>query len=138
MRLETGDAARQFLQTGAKLWELPLEIDLEGRIAEQEGELTERARLVLEVVPGERRLQPDFGCRIHCLASLQKVGEQQLAAALIEEALARWIPQFGVERVDVLLVEGHSVAIALLAAGRRHELTFEHRPPGRPARGGGV
>ena len=129
-------------------WSLPLEIQRDGRIRESDGgRLVERARLVLEVVPGERPLRPEFGCRVHYLASLQTAEERQLAAALLEEALQRWLPQFGVERVDVLDVDGGRLTIALLAAGRRQQLTLEHRPSvgarygasaGATARGGEV
>lgn len=110
-------------------WSLPLKIQRDGRIRESDGgRLLERAQLVLEVVPGERPLQPEFGCRVHQLVSLQTTEERQLAAALLEVALDRWLPQFAVERVDVLDVDGGRLTIALLVAGRRQQLTLEHRP----------
>lgn len=102
-------------------------------------ETARRARLVLEVVPGERRLLPGFGCRIHEIPSLSTSAERQLAAACVEDALERWAPDLGVERAEVLPVEeglardgapaSGSVRLRLRARGAWHALTIAHRHP---------
>ena len=63
--------------------------------------IVDAARQVLEIVPGERRLVPSFGCRIHELDALQTALEKNTGAALIEEALERWAPRLAVERAEV-------------------------------------
>jgi len=90
-----------------------------------------RAALVLEVVPGERRLLPEFGCRIHRLPSIQTDAECQLAAALVEEALERWVPGLGVERAEVETTEEERcLRIRLRVAGAWHSLAIPHRVEG--------
>jgi len=91
--------------------------------------LAERARLVLEIVPGERRLLPDLGCRLHCLPRIAAPAERQLAAACVEEALERWLPDLRVERAEVVEVGRGWVGLRLRAGGRWHELRVSHRHP---------
>ena len=107
--------------------------DAADRVESEAGEdappslLALRARLVLEVAPGERRLLPEFGCRIHQLPSLDGAALCELAAALVEEALDRWAPDLGVDRADVLAAEGKEVRLRLRASGAWHALTITHR-----------
>ena len=54
--------------------------------------IVQQARQILEIVPGERRLMPSFGCRIHQLDTVQTPLEKNTGAARIEEALERWAP----------------------------------------------
>jgi phage baseplate assembly protein W len=89
------------------------------------------ARLILEIVPGERRLLPEFGCRIHSLPSLSTPGERQLGAALVEEALDRWAPSLGIDRAEILSVEEGKVRMTLRAHGAWHELSLTHRTDAR-------
>lgn len=63
--------------------------------------IVQQARQILEIVPGERRLMPSFGCRIHQLDTVQTPLEKSTGAALIEEALERWAPTLAVERAEV-------------------------------------
>ena len=87
----------------------------------------ERARLVLEVVPGERRLLPEFGCRIHLLPSIRTKAEQHLAAALVEEALETWVPDLHFDRAEILGIEGRWIRLALRKQGSWLELRLAHR-----------
>lgn len=75
----------------------PLVLDLFGGAGP---ELT--IRRVIETVPGERALQPSFGCAVHRLERVLDASERAVAAALIEESLERWVPWLGVSRVEVL------------------------------------
>ena len=92
-------------------------------------EEVERARLVLEVVPGERRLLPEFGCRIHLLPSIRTKAERHLAAALVEEALDCWVPDLHIDRVEILGVDGGCIRLALRKQGSWRELRLTHRFP---------
>src|SRR5262245_45303475 len=109
-------------------WSLPLEVGPEGRLLDERLDpVVSTARLILEIVPGERRLLPDFGCRIHCLRSLSTQGERQLGAALVEEALDRWAPSLGIDRAEILSVKEGTVRMTLRARGEWHELSLAHR-----------
>ena len=106
-------------------WSLPFRLDGRGR----QQPLVDTARLVLEVIPGERPLMPEFGCRLHHLTSLDGERERQIAAALVEEALERWTPWLGVERVEVLEAAQGEVRLALRARGSWHEMSLSLRRP---------
>jgi phage baseplate assembly protein W len=83
------------------------------------------------MVPGERRLLAEFGCRIHELGSIRTDAECQLAAALVEEALERWIPDLGVERAEVETTEREGcLRVRLRVAGAWHSLAIQHRVQG--------
>jgi phage baseplate assembly protein W len=96
------------------------------------GSVLDRLRLLLEVVPGERPLLPEFGCVIHQLPSLAGVEERQIAGALVEETIERWMPRLGVERVEVLSASEGRARLALRVRGSWHDLDLELRkePPG--------
>ena len=85
------------------------------------------ARRVLEIAPGERRLLPRFGCRIHALGSLRTTRDRDLAAGLVEEALERWVPDLGVDRAEVRPSSDGWIRIAIHVGGRWHEFEIKHR-----------
>jgi len=91
----------------------------------------ERMRRVLEIVPGERPLLPQFGCRIHFLSSLATREDRLLAAALVEEALERWLPELRVDRAEVLGSYDGLIRLALLTGGTWYGLEIKHRHPSR-------
>jgi hypothetical protein len=90
-------------------------------------------RLVLDVVPGERPLRPEFGCRVHFLEPVAGEVDGQLAAALVEEAVERWLGWLGVRRVDVDSQEAGALRLRLrLDGGRdvRYVLRLRQAPQG--------
>lgn len=87
----------------------------------------ERARLVLEVVPGERRREPAFGCRVHFLPEIETEEDRQLAAALIEESLEIWLPALGIERARVDQSEDGVIHLRLRRGGAWQSLSIAHR-----------
>ena len=92
-----------------------------------EDSIVERARLVLEVVPGERRREPVFGCRVHFLPEIETEEDRQLAAALIEESLEMWLPALGVERARVDASEDGVIHLRLRRGGVWRPLSIAHR-----------
>ena len=96
-------------------------------LATTSSEVADTARLVLEIVPGERPLRPDFGCRVHFLAPIRTASDRQVAAALVEEALDSWVPWLRVERAEVLGVEGNKLDVSLHSGGSVHEFRITHR-----------
>jgi phage baseplate assembly protein W len=108
---------------------LPLRLD-GGRLAGTRPDpLVDTAKLILEVVPGERWLLPEFGCRIHLLQRLDSAADRHVGAALVEEALTRWAPDLRVDRAEVLAVDGRRIEVALRAGGLWHHLEITHRNP---------
>jgi len=89
--------------------------------------MADRARLVLEIVPGERRREPAFGCRVHFLPEIETEEDRQLAAALIEESLEMWLPSLGVERARVDSSEEGVIGLRLRQGGSWHPLSISHR-----------
>lgn len=123
----TTDEREPLLRSSAG-WSLPLSLE-GGRLLDGRSDpLGDTARLVLELMPGERRLLPGFGCRIHFLPSIESAAERHVAAALIEESLREWVPSLGVERAEVLgLDDDDLVKVALQVSGRWHHLRIHHR-----------
>ena len=116
-------------------WMVPLELDADGGFVEERPrKVADSARLVLEIVPGERPLLPQFGCSLHRVPVLESASELHLAASLAEESLERWLPWLHVERVEAVSCEEGILALRLLVAGEWHEVAVRHRSQrgGRP------
>lgn len=84
----------------------PLQVNPRGEIALAKGErdIEQSIRIVLETMPGERVMRPEFGCRIWELvfAPLDATTEG-LLIHYVEEALTRWEPR--IELREVLVSE---------------------------------
>lgn len=84
-------------------WRFPPRVDARGSIGlTGEGtEIEEAIRIILGTSPGERRMRPDFGCRIHELV-FAPLNPETLGAIQrhVEEAVGRWEP-----RVELLSVD---------------------------------
>ena len=112
-------------------WSLPLELDAEGGLPEVRLDpLEDTLRLLLEVSPGERPLVASFGCRVHCLSSVETQEERNLASALIEEALERWLPWLKVRRAEVLSATSSTLRIAIERDSEYRELEIVWRAVG--------
>jgi phage baseplate assembly protein W len=100
--------------------------DSPSRVAEGADIATE-ARCILDVVPGERRLRPDFGCRVHGLSRVETPAERHLAAVFVEEALALWAPFLGEVRAEVLASLDGVLHLALRVGTRWYDVPIRHR-----------
>jgi len=92
---------REFLGRGLA-W--PLQIDPRGGIALARGErdIEQSIRIILETVPGERKMRPEFGCRVHELVfAPNNASTAGLVIYYVEEALKRWEPRVDVQEVNV-------------------------------------
>ncbi len=98
---------REFLGRGLA-W--PLQFDPRGGIALAAGDrdIEQAIRIILETVPGERVMRPEFGCHIHDLvfAPHDSVTEG-LAVQYVEQALERWEPRITVQEVEVASDPAH-------------------------------
>ena len=92
---------KEFLGRGLAF---PLQVDPRGGIALASGErdIEQAIRLILETIPGERKMRPEFGCRIHELVfAPSNASTEGLVIHHVGEALKRWEPRVDVQEVDV-------------------------------------
>lgn len=92
---------REFLGRGLAF---PLQVDPRGGIALTTGDrdIEQAIRVILETVPGERVMRPEFGCRIHELIfAPNNASTQGLIIHYVEEALERWEPRVEVREVEI-------------------------------------
>ncbi len=107
-------------------WAVPLRLDATGAFPSRRPDpCPDTFRLVLGVAPGERRLLPEFGWRAHLLPDLDDPLRKEAAAVFAEEALRRWAGDLGVERVEVLSVQGRKVALEVRARGESYRLEVD-------------
>jgi phage baseplate assembly protein W len=94
---QVGTARREHLGVG---WKFPLRINADGGFSysREEEDIREAIWIILGTAPGERQMQPRFGCGIHELV-FAPIGTGLLGdvAFHVREALTTWEP-----RVDVL------------------------------------
>ena len=82
----------------------PLGVDGRGGIAmtRREKDIEESIRVILATSKGERRMRPDFGCRVHELVfAPNNATTWGQAAQYVEDALGWWEPRIEVLGVDV-------------------------------------
>jgi phage baseplate assembly protein W len=92
---------KDILGTG---WHSPLGVDGRGGIAltRHEKDIEESMRIILATSKGERRMRPEFGCRIHDLVfAPNNATTWGLVTQYVEEALGWWEPRIEVTEVDV-------------------------------------
>ena len=85
-----------------KGWGFPVTTDVHGNIAlsRYEKSIEESIRIILGTTPGERVMNPDFGCKINdILFSPRSPKTISLAIHYIEEALVRWEPRIILKHV---------------------------------------
>jgi Bacteriophage baseplate protein W len=99
-------ATRSFLGRG---WRFPIQPDGHGRLGFAAGEesIEESIWLILSTAPGERVMQPDFGCGIHQLVFEANSDLLHTAvAADVRQALVRWEPRIEVGQVHADPADG--------------------------------
>ena len=92
---------REFLGQG---WAFPLQIDPRGGFALARGprDIEQAIRIILETMPGERVMRPEFGCRVkELLFAPRNASTRGALIETVESALARWEPRIEVQAVDV-------------------------------------
>jgi uncharacterized protein len=98
---------REFIGQG---WAFPLQFNPRGQMALALGErdIEQSIRIVLETVPGERVMRPEFGCQAKQLLFAPKnAATEGLLMRYVQEALNRWEPR--VEVVAVTVMDERSV-----------------------------
>lgn len=86
-------------------WSFPPVLDERGTISltNDTDEIEQAIHIILNTVPGQRVMRPEFGCRIHELVfAPNNTATAGLAQRYVREALGRWEPRIEVQRVDVV------------------------------------
>jgi phage baseplate assembly protein W len=92
---------REFLGQGLAF---PFQVNPRGTIALTRGEqdISQSIKIILSTAPGERRMRPEFGCRIHELTfASRNATTEGLIIYYVEQALGRWEPRINVLEVTV-------------------------------------
>jgi phage baseplate assembly protein W len=102
---------REFLGQG---FAYPLQISPRGGIALARGgeDIVQSIRIILETMPGERRMRPEFGCRAkEMVFAPRNASTQALLAYHVKAALMRWEPRIDIVDVDVYPDPGNDGAL---------------------------
>lgn len=92
---------REFLGQG---WAFPLQLNPRGQIALARGErdIEQSIRIILETLPGERVMRPEFGCKAKLLLfAALNAATHALLAEYVDQALKRWEPRIELQQVNV-------------------------------------
>jgi phage baseplate assembly protein W len=113
------DATNEILGVG---WHFPVRVDRASAGAEaigrasggialvrHEQDIEQAIRIILGTRPGERRMRPTFGCRVHELvfAPVNATTFGQISR-YVRDALDMWEPRIDVEDVDVTAAPGEA------------------------------
>ena len=104
MSTEPFDPAKAFLGIG---WSYPVQPDATARDvsqAEYEEDIRQAIRIILETIPGERVMRPDFGSGLMAMV-FEPVNTTTVALVKqrVEQALVLWEPRIDVREVKVTI-----------------------------------
>ncbi len=107
----------------------PLRVDARGGLAlvAAERDIEQAIRIILGTAPSERRMRPEFGCRIHELAFDPRDGSTAaMAERYVRLALARWEPRIVVQSVEVT-IDSENDGVLLIEIQYRIKDTHDER-----------
>ena len=84
-------------------WVFPPRLDHRGRIAVvgSAAEIEQAIRIILDTVPGQRVMRPEFGCRLQEIVFAPNNSQTAgLAERYVREALGRWEPRIELESIE--------------------------------------
>jgi phage baseplate assembly protein W len=91
---------KEFLGQGLAF---PLQLNARGGLALAAGvrDIEQSIRIILETLPGERVMRPEFGCRAKELVfAPRNTSTESLMVQYVEQALGRWEPRIAVLQVE--------------------------------------
>jgi uncharacterized protein len=94
--------SREFLGQG---WAFPIQFSPRGQgaLAHGERDIEQAIRIILETIPGERVMRPEFGCRAkELLFAPMNAATEALLVRYVQLALERWEPRVDVVSVGVV------------------------------------
>jgi len=98
---------REFLGQGLAF---PLQINPRGGIALVAGErdIAQAIHIILETIPGERVMRPEFGCRAKELVfAPRNAASEALMVQYVRQALGQWEPRIDVQDIHVTVDQAH-------------------------------
>ena len=93
--------ANEFLGVG---WKFPLQVNAQGSIASAsyEQRIEESIYIILSTSPGERLMQPEFGCGIHDMVfAPNNAATLALVADQVQKSLVRFEPRINLLNVNI-------------------------------------
>jgi phage baseplate assembly protein W len=97
---------REFLGQGLAF---PLQLNARGGLALAAGprDIEQSIRIILETLPGERVMRPEFGCRVRELIfAPRNAATEGLLIQYVFQALGQWEPRIEVQEVRTLTDSG--------------------------------
>lgn len=104
---------REFVGQGLH-W--PLQVDSHGAVAMTQGqtEIEQSIRIILETIPGERVMRPEFGCRAwELLFAPRNAATEAQLIEYVRDALRMWEPRINVTSVQIARNTGHDDSVIL-------------------------
>ena len=105
--------AKEFLGTG---WKFPVRLDHNGKfmLSTADEDIKEAIRIILKTVPGERVMQPEFGCGIdEYVFSEINISNLKLMEETVKKALLHYEPRIYVEEVKAKPADGENGLIMI-------------------------
>ncbi len=124
-------AIHSFLGTG---WAFPPAFDKAGSSAVMShavADIEESIRIILGTIPGERMMEPTFGCNLHRMV-FEKVDSEMITeiSDLVEHALLDFEPRVHFQHLDVLLRDdAHGILhlqihYTIISTNTRHNMVY--------------
>ena len=95
----------------------PLRLDAQGRLALTQGvtEIEQSIRIILETIPGERVMRPEFGCRAwELMFAPRDANTEAQLIEFVEEALRMWEPRIDIAAVEIVEDSGYDDSVILV------------------------
>lgn len=121
---------KEFLGTG---WKFPVTLDTEGSIelVSEEEDIKEAILIILNTVPGERVMRPEFGCGIHnYIFSILNSSNLMMIEDEVRNALTLYEPRIIIDEVkaEPHSSEGGKLVVAIdytvLASNSRFNIVY--------------
>jgi len=104
---------REFVGQGLH-W--PLQLNSQGGVLMTQGEteIEQSIRIILETIPGERVMRPEFGCRAwELLFAPRNANTESQLIEFVQDALRMWEPRINVTSVTIARSTGYDDSVIL-------------------------
>lgn len=118
--------SKEFLGVG---WKFPIQLDNNGRfvLSKYEEDIKEAILIILKTEPGERVMQPEFGCGIYAyIFSTINISNLMLMEEEVKKALLLYEPRIEVDQVKASLDTGDN-GLVLISIDYTVSLTNERQ-----------
>jgi phage baseplate assembly protein W len=105
--------AKEFLGIG---WKFPIKLDKNGHfmLSKYEEDIKESILIILKTIPGERVMEPEFGCGIYeSVFSTININNLMLMEKSVKKALLFYEPRIEVEKVKATPSEDQNALVLI-------------------------